>query len=333
MCRFLPTSLHPHSPYNVRIAAIPVGIFFILTVYITRIRFKQRKRLLAGIVACILFTASVASVFNGAWYIEDTWNEDYSKGAYVYGPINFTALITCLWFFLVLFVHGIAVYVTRKQQKDGNVPFRYTSQVFQQTPPGFRTFNVDRNDAKSKDAGAEHLPTIQEAPKATTDLETYDDNPQETFEDTQDPEFRGESSGFVMPDLKTGTVRTFFDDNTVVPSYWFLFRVKMYEMYGCCCECSCCCKDIKADNNLNDTRMGTSYELKKTNPLWRFLDGLKLFLWYCISGLFLYMTIVNIGATQQQTVVRQHLHPAFEYLYPANYQIGPMWYVNKKDLV
>ncbi|KAL3925873.1 MAG: hypothetical protein SGILL_000122 [Bacillariaceae sp.] len=50
----------------------------------------------------------------------------------------------------------------------------------------------------------------------------------------------------------------------------------------------------------------------------------KWFLWSLTSTFHLYLLAVNIGATYQQTVVRQALPDTFELLYPPNYVTGPM---------
>jgi len=46
--------------------------------------------------------------------------------------------------------------------------------------------------------------------------------------------------------------------------------------------------------------------------------------WYTASILFWFMTIVNMGATYQQNIVRSDLNIAFEKLYPPTYHTGQM---------
>eukprot|EP00529_Nitzschia_sp_RCC80_P000146 CAMPEP_0113485388 /NCGR_PEP_ID=MMETSP0014_2-20120614/24458_1 /TAXON_ID=2857 /ORGANISM="Nitzschia sp." /LENGTH=874 /DNA_ID=CAMNT_0000379033 /DNA_START=293 /DNA_END=2917 /DNA_ORIENTATION=+ /assembly_acc=CAM_ASM_000159 len=66
---------------------------------------------------------------------------------------------------------------------------------------------------------------------------------------------------------------------------------------------------------------------EKKAPLerrWKWFDLIMGFLWWVGSMFFLYMTIVNIGATNQQNIVRSQLDSTFALLYPENYQSGPM---------
>lgn len=51
---------------------------------------------------------------------------------------------------------------------------------------------------------------------------------------------------------------------------------------------------------------------------------IKWTLWLGISGLFLYLTIINIGASVQASVVNQQLPASFAYLYPPDYNVGPV---------
>jgi hypothetical protein len=72
----------------------------------------------------------------------------------------------------------------------------------------------------------------------------------------------------------------------------------------------------------------TSYESlqdQQTITLWhRIISFIGRFLWYASSGLFLFLAVVNIGATAQQQVVREALGSAWDVLYPQNYQSGPL---------
>ena len=314
------------------LAGIPAGVFLIFVVWATRVCFRNRKRLLyamAGVSALSLAFVSVVCVAIGAIYIEDTWHEDYARGEYVYGPIDYTTLIFALWIVFVVFVHVIAIFVTRKHAKDEttNVRNRYTSQVFQHALPGVK---MDRSKASNGGEGSSNKVDEKDVPKDEQEQPAAND-PEDAVKraagEEDDMDDDDDDEHFSTVELKTGkTTKDFLIDSSEGPSFCYLFRVKLWETYGCCCCCCpCACRDIREDNNLNDeSRMHEIDKLKKHNMAWRAFDGIKMFLWYCISAFFLFLVIVNCGATQQQDVVRANLNGAFEVLYPINYQTGPM---------
>lgn len=113
------------------------------------------------------------------------------------------------------------------------------------------------------------------------------------------------------------------DAGYAVPSYRTLCRIKLYELCGCC-KCFPRCKPLALVEQDSQDRRGSVVEQEKGTWRWRVANFSKSFLWYSLSFLALYLTIVNIGATSQQTTVRASLGGAFEFLYPPDYQSGAM---------
>jgi hypothetical protein len=264
-------------------------------------------------------------VLIGASYIENVWLEDYQRGEYAYGAINYTGLVWGLWTICVILIHLIAAHIAKKRKADDRLKFRYTSAVFDNRIPGMKT--LKESNGKEDDENVEN-----ENDKATDKPQvssiTADDDPviQESDNELHPSVVIREDSE--TPQLRQGQkTKDFFVDYDEAPSFCYLFRVKMFETYGCCC-CECCCSDIQSNNNLamgaKQKRMSAVTELK-SSPGWKFFDGVKLSLWYFLSAFFLYLTIVNCGATHQQNVVRASLNNAFAFLYPPDYQTGEMW--------
>ncbi|KAL3909646.1 MAG: hypothetical protein SGILL_008005, partial [Bacillariaceae sp.] len=300
------------------VAGVGAGIFLIFVVWFTRAKMPNKAKWSAALWAIILGIVSIFCVVIGAIYIEDVMHEDYQEGSYAYGPVNWPALVMSLWIIFVFFVHILSVYIARKHAKNENIDNRYRKSVFQQTLPGVKTKKMDTSGEGSSSKNSDEKDGKEES---------YKSNP-DPMEQAADPE-NGEDddSDFGDVQLKTGaTTKDFLVDSSEGPSYGYLCRVQLLETYGCCCGCGpCCCKDIKDDNNYHDeSRMHEVDVLKQNNTCWRLFDGVKMFLWYCLSAFFVYLTIVNIGATSQQVIVRDNLNNAFEYLYPINYQTGPM---------
>jgi hypothetical protein len=323
-----------------------LGALLILITHLGRVKFKRRKRWVAGTMGLILALASLLSVFTGVWFIEDVWNEDYKNQQYTYNVvISVTLLVVSLWAVFLIAIHVFAILAFRKYQKNTTLRNRYRSTIFQTYIPGFEppksqpmeernvltakktVMDDDDEVSPAEEVQSENGGNATEAPPE--DAENEGQSKEATLNDEENGDDKLDAD-FVMPQLKSSTkTKDFFVSASETPSLWYLWRVKMYETYGfcCCCGyCSCCCKDIKQDNTINDSSRTDPIDRLKQNSLcWRFGDGLKLFLWYCLSAFFLFLTIVNCGATSQQTIVRNNLNKAFEFLYPINYQTGPMW--------
>jgi hypothetical protein len=269
-------------------------------------------------IACGI--VSIACVTIGCFYIEDVWMEDYNQRAYVYGPINYPAMIASLWGIFSLVVHVVAVYLTKKHSAEGVLDFRYTSSIFLQPAPGADmvkeivgspkrwTTRSDNDDdvvdnSKLPDEG-NHDEISGDDVKETALADTATNNVFDLGQDRRQqdiPDREDSTASILVPQLHQGCAKDFLANDTAAPSVWFLFRVKMVETYGClCCFPCCCCKDVRKNNNLNhhkSLRMSAVTEMK-SSPWWRFFDGVNLFLWYCMSMFFLYLTIVNIGAVR-----------------------------------
>ncbi|KAG7372911.1 hypothetical protein IV203_033635 [Nitzschia inconspicua] len=326
------------------LVGVPLGMFFILIAYLARVKFpKRNNRWFAGIMGFFLAFTSIGLVYVGALYIEDVWHEDYKNQRYSYSDISFSTVIISVWTLVTLGFHVLAICITRKYTGNQEIGYRYRPSVFQTAIPGIKglariTSKVtEKDDSSSIDRTEEpNRSNAENNPNREND-DDDDDNDDAVDHTNEGFEIKVLQSDKKITSTKDyGTSKSSQTGNDVLmnssegPTYSYLCRRKLYETYGFCCCCSlchCCCKDVKDDNNISceeNKMMHPIDQIKKDSRCWRFFDGTKWFLWYSLSAFFLYLTIVNCAATTQQVIVRQNLHKAFEYLYPADYHTGPM---------
>ncbi|KAG7372924.1 hypothetical protein IV203_033648 [Nitzschia inconspicua] len=317
------------------LVGVSLGIFFIIVTHLARVKYPKRKRWFAGVVGFLLALTSLTSVFIGAIYIEDVWHEDYKNQQYTYSDISFTAVLLLVWLAVVVGFHVLAICITKKYARNADVRHRFRSTMFQTPIPGMKTVAKKETlqieiDASSPSQEDDPLGGRREGMKdgSASKEEFNPDEVQNCNKSRMDDNDQCEND-FDITIFKSGNAsKDFLIKSSEGPTYPYLCRMKLYETYGFCCCCSlcpCCCKDVKADKKCcDDNRIHPMDQIKKSNWCWRFFDGTKLFLWYCLSAFFLYLTIVNCGATTQQMVVRQNLNKAFEFLYPVDYHTGPM---------
>mmetsp|Transcript_5713 Transcript_5713/g.13886 ORF Transcript_5713/g.13886 Transcript_5713/m.13886 type:complete len:576 (+) Transcript_5713:184-1911(+) len=290
-------------------------------------KFDRKPCSLAWII--ILLISSWVSIIFSMLYISDVWFPDRDSN------IVFNSVVPALWSLFTIAVHVMCVQMT-KRQLDRNKSFRFNSQIFEQDAMPSKILetlettqkhvtrlkgyvqketsgSIEEGADKDKDpegevqANAEDQKRVSFPPPPSEENGCAREVPLNDVADDDDDD-----------EKETPERRTVFD-NADAPSLCDLFLAKLYETYPCCC----CCLSKYAQRHVPEPRLST-FKQEKVSWSWKTWVVLKRVLWYALSGLLLYMTIVNIGSTQQQSKARDALGPAWEFLYPENYQTGPM---------
>jgi len=105
------------------------------------------------------------------------------------------------------------------------------------------------------------------------------------------------------------------------PPYWELFMNKMVETYPCLCSCL---NRKYGDESISTRRLDYVDSAAEISTFDKLCLYVRRILWYFLSAFFLFLTIVNIGATYQQCFARKALGGTFALLYPENYLTGEM---------
>uniref|UniRef100_A0A7S4AHW5 Transmembrane protein n=1 Tax=Pseudo-nitzschia australis TaxID=44445 RepID=A0A7S4AHW5_9STRA len=179
---------------------------------------------------------------------------------------------------------------------------QYTSDHFRDGAPG-----IDMKKAKKQIRKLLRSTTTTTPPTTTTGIardftgaDENDDNHNDN-DDNYKSFTRGEKGDDPPPENTK-------EAKCLVPlpyiSYCTLIKSQLYERYS--------------------RRSKPSVYSSSSSFLWRFGRVTQDIVWCVTSLLFLYMTLVNIGATHQQNIVRLSLNDAFELLYPPDYHTGKM---------
>ena len=250
-------------------------------------------------------------------YISDVWFPDRGSS------IVFNSVIPSLWALFTIALHVLCVQMT-KRQLERNKSFRFNSQIFQQDAMPSKLVETLETTQK-------HITKLKNyARKATngsieegSGIDKDNENEGNTNEEGQNhvsflPSGVDESAQQEVPlndvdenEEEETPERLMVLDDAHAPSLCELFLAKLYETYPCCC----CCLSKYAQRHVPEPRVSTVTQ-EKISCIWKTWVVLKRVLWYALSGLLLYMTIVNIGSTQQQNTAREALGPAWEFLYP-----------------
>ena len=250
-------------------------------------------------------------------YISDVWFPDRESS------IVFNSVIPALWVFFTITLHVLCVQMT-KRQLERNKSFRFNSQIFQQDAMPSKLVETlettQKHITKLKDYARKGTNDSSEGGSGIDKDKESEGHANE--EDQNHVSFRpsevDESARREVPlndvdgnEEEETPERLIVFDDADAPSLCELFLAKLYETYPCCC----CCLSKYAQRHVPEPRLST-FKQEKISCIWKTWVVLKRVLWYILSGLLLYMTIVNIGSTQQQNKAREALGPAWEFLYP-----------------
>lgn len=335
---------------------IPAGAILIYTVYLARHSWKERKRCLAITIIVVLGIISWFSFLAGTVYIAQVWVGDAEGST---GALIAIGVALLLWPLVLAGCH-VAYFVYTRRMRASHSSARFNSVVFAQNPaPGVivnaskgvtasgtaalqaalggsggsaahpAASSVSKGDDGQGGQGEEgatdapedqtrsvsSMPPKEEAPEGTAEARLPGDPSCDGVDDDDDYGGMEQDDEEVQGDEKAFA----FVDEAQAPSYSMLFRSKLYETYPYLC---CCFKKARL-SNVAEPRF--SYVVPQKNTFWpRVLVSLRRLIWYLSSFFFLYLTIVNIGATSQQDTVSTALAPAFSLLYPPDFNNGTM---------
>mmetsp|Transcript_49945 Transcript_49945/g.55769 ORF Transcript_49945/g.55769 Transcript_49945/m.55769 type:complete len:886 (+) Transcript_49945:3-2660(+) len=299
----------PNSIVYGILIGIVLGISLIVVVNKVRTNsiLKKYKVYIASFMATILSFASVVCIGFGVYFIERVWREDKTKEATTATAFAATTIVPeitfyvcCVWGGIVCFgVHAVAIYLS---STTNNTASRYNSEVFQEDAPGLQQV---KKFVKQKEKKIKKL-LHHEKQEQGQELEGKNENKLDSSGS------RKNNTHDEKEEIPSTTVQL---QVPLPPSYWSLITSKL----GFGTRRSTSTFD---SNNKDKEKSSASTSL--SSVLFQTGRNIHNIVWHTSSIFFLYMTLVNIGATHQQNLVRSHLNDAFTVLYPPDYQTGKM---------
>lgn len=304
----------------------PVGIFagfFLL--YITSLARKPQMRnhkfKIAIVVVVFLAAVSLWVIMVGVNYICEVWMPDNHEEKTI-------ALVTVgvVWFAAIVAVHvGLDCWTKKKKTRGHSM--RFNSRLF------------DVNEVLPVLAGGgsktEEMTVFQKGEDDNGVSESVGDN---AGGDNEDKQAEGTGEGrvkFAMSEeqiekenergqrerLRSERLHGVYHGPEDAPPFRELILNKLADTYPCLCFCL---KKKYSFDNISKRRLDFVTEARPKSTGAKIGLVVKRFIWYLLSLWFFFQTIVNIGATQQQTAARNALEPAFQILYPSDYNNGTM---------
>ena len=292
------------------ILGILVGFAVYLAIYLGRTKFRDHKKTLAWLMVIIISLCAAIAFSSGVYFIQRVWGSVEERPARI-------AMYSSFFLFLVLevIVHAVLYHNTALKQREIELfPERsekYKRQLlFSHSHSEDSSTNIsstnrtNSNHTHSTTLWLENNAKTFQVSFATEEKETTFSHP---GEDEQDMEFAlpkgtrepssSNSNGeeIVEGEVPNGQEPKENDD-----------------------------KDKDSENQTTRGSKRTRICCGKTEK--SFLDIFVSFAKWTISiggnGLYLYLIIVNIGATKQIEAVNKNLQPAFDFLYPPGFNEG-----------
>mmetsp|Transcript_6979 Transcript_6979/g.7480 ORF Transcript_6979/g.7480 Transcript_6979/m.7480 type:complete len:330 (+) Transcript_6979:1486-2475(+) len=150
------------------------------------------------------------------------------------------------------------------------------------------------------------------------------DNTQE-HEIQEEHEVEQEEGGHVQFAVVDSTNDDDDDDKYVepkdAPSYYGLLGTKLVSSYPYTCRCL---KEKHHVDNISSHRLDYVQKGHTRSFAEHVGTFLRRFCWYILSFFFLFLTVVNIGASFEQCKASNNLQSAFQQIYPPDYLTGTM---------
>lgn len=112
------------------------------------------------------------------------------------------------------------------------------------------------------------------------------------------------------------------------PSYYELLGTELASSYPYAC---CCLKGKHHVENISSHRLDYVQEGHTRSIAEHVGTFLRRFCWYVLSFFFLFLTVINIGASFEQCAASNNLQSAFQQLYPPDYLTGTMCAWDNKE--
>lgn len=261
----------------------------------------KRKRTLAIIAISMYSIGSWYVLWAGVYYILQVWSTGYDDR-----KLSWVSFLFSLVWVAILAMGHIVMYRWTKKKRERGHSMRFTSQLFKKETIENIVDSVLKKDATEdgdgyqeanvEDVEAEKKETIQEKAKEAID------------DDKASQVMIAEDSRYIAPEE--------------APSYLTLFLTKLVDTFPILC--GCCLKEKYSVENVSRRRLDYVSTAREKSTWMKFVTTVKRILWYCLSFFFLFFTIVNINASYEQCAARNALSPAWEVLYPPDYDSGAM---------
>jgi len=271
-------------------------------------------------------------IFAGIWFIVEVWESGVN-----YWIQGFSSLLySLLWIVVIIAVHLFFFCYTRQKHKKKQLQ-RFTSETFDPTlfdsnvvHNAMAKKNSDNivkedNDNGDDDNDDGNNKNDEEKGDKGGNEDNLDDkdNTQE-HEIQEEHEVEQEEGGHVQFAVVDSTNDD--DDDKYVepkdaPSYYELLGTKLVSSYPYAC---CCLKEKHHVDNISSRRLDYVQEGHTRSIAEHVGTFLRRFCWYILSFFFLFLTVINIGASFEQCKASNNLQSAFQQLYPPDYLTGTM---------
>ena len=315
------------APETIPVSTL-LGIFggFIVYygVYFGRTTFNGHKRSIAFVMATVLSILSAACLGIGCGYIQEVWGSiDVSSVTNLFLIIFFSALIAGFVIHYLLWRHSKKMFEKRAiAENEGHTirPFKYQTQLFvphilkkwklldeqeEKLENEKKMSKVEEGRDESNSVGngddetglfannaSEEESGDEEGHKMRTDSDNNEGGGEDKIDQEQEEDIEGGSATEGLGELSND------QDDPKDETTWDLFKLK-------------CCGNAEK-----------SGEYPKKNCCQTFVSILRWIVWIGVNGLFLYVIIVNIGASVQTDAVMTQLPASYAFLYPPNYGNG-----------
>lgn len=306
-----------------------IGVGFIISffVYLGRTKLQEQKKKVAILLASLISIASAIAFSSGCWYIQQVWGLERQND----DMLTLGSFLS--WLFLAAMVH-VAMYTNtlRKDREMAAMPpdqrksRKYRTRHFHPKHMSKLRKQLKRSCSQDENQELERYEKEMDTSHNWDDINEDGDpldgrgvDDQEMAKDNekvaQGEETANESneSNVEVPkeviaalsDNPAKLRRLDSNDESV-----FYEEEEFNESWFSLCRLHCCG---------NAERAG---ERPQKSPFEFFLSAVKWFSWFVVNSFFLFLVIVNIGATHQNKAVRKNLPLAFASLYPPDYNNG-----------
>jgi hypothetical protein len=285
---------------------IVVGFIIYYFVYLGRTKFEKQKTKVAIFMASLISIASSVAFSSGCWYIQLVWGREEKQESAVLGVASFLS-----WLAGAALVHFVMYRNTLRKEAAAAVmpPDQRVSRKYKT-----RHFKPRQMKKLQKEMIEEsNLEEIKQLEK----IDKEDENGDQAKANGGNDDIIDMTSEEVDEDLEVPIIIDITGGSKVadglsVDGDYEEAEIEegQYESWCTLARLHCCG---------NAERSG---ERPDKTTLEKIVSVVKWFVWFFGSSLFLFLVIINIGATHQNKAVQENLPGAFDFLYPPDYNNG-----------
>lgn len=284
---------------------ITAGFIIYYFVYLGRTKFENQKTRIAIFMASMISIASAVAFSSGCWYIQLVWGREEKQDTAALGVGSFFS-----WLVAAALVHFAMNRNTLRKETaaaemppDQRISRKYKTDYFKPSQMKKLRKKIRKGSNLTEAEEIERIAEVEEVADAPNvdggNEEVVGSNPEELDDDLEVPKIIDTTGGTEADGLSV-------DDNAIET----LRKEDEKETWFSLARLHCCG---------NAERSG---ERPKKTLLENIVSVIKWFVWIGASSLFLFLVIVNIGATYQNKAVQENLPRAFDFLYPPDFNIG-----------